>query len=335
MNESHAESICLNGSPEGENVTKNKITGVILAAGKGTRMQPFSNRYPKPLLPICNKPLLHYQISIMKEMGINDIILVIGYLGYEIAQTLGDGQDLGVSIHYIEQQETLGIAHALGKLEPYISSPILLSLGDIFFVPGDLKKMEDMIEKNGASAVLAVKQEKDPEAIKRNFAIMLDGTDRVKRVMEKPRYVINSLKGCGLYLFDQHVFDAIRRTPRTAMRDEYEITDTIQILVDDGFPVYVSEVVKWDMNMTFPPDVLECNMFQLDRLGQRNLVGQGGSIHPDAKLDRAVLGNNVVISQPITITNSVIFPNTTVSSREDLDRFILTPDHQIDCRNYV
>lgn len=312
-----------------------EITGIILAAGEGTRMEPFSSRYPKPILPICNKPLLQYQIEMMRAIGINDIIIVIGHLGYEIAQIIGDGNHLGVKIKYIEQKETLGIAHAVGKLEPYINSPILLSLGDIFSVTEDLETMITEMFDNGASAVLAVKYEKNPEAIRRNFTVTLDEGNKVKRVIEKPRYITNSIKGCGLYLFDQHVFDAIRRTPRTAMRDEYEITDTIQILVDDGFPVFVSEVINWDINITYPSDVLKCNLQQLKRLGREWISGDCVEIHPDAVIKNSVIGDRVAIHNPIEISNSVIFPRTVVTSVDDIDRFTITPEHQIDCRQFI
>jgi len=232
----------------------------------------------------------------------------------------------------VEQRETLGIAHAVGKLESHVNTPILLSLGDVFFETVDLQSMIDKLFEYEAGAVFAVKYEKDQEAIKRNFTVMLDEENKVKRVIEKPRHIINSMKGCGLYLFDQCVFDAIRRTPRTAMRDEYEITDTIQILVDDELPVYVSEVVNWDMNMTYPPDVLECNLYHLRRLGKENLTGDSVEIHPKAQIKNSVLGEFVVIQNPIKITNSVIFPYTNVTSVHDIDRFTITPEHQIDCR---
>ncbi len=316
-------------------MSENKITGVILAAGKGTRMEPFSTRYPKPILPVCNKPLLQYQVEMMKEIGIDEIIIVIGHLGYEIAQKIGDGKGLGVKIRYIEQNETLGLAHAVGKLEPYISSPILLALGDIFFVYEGMDKMKDVMAEFGASAVLAVKHEEDPEAIKRNFTVTLDSDNGVRRVIEKPRHITTKLKGCGLYLFDQSVFDAIRRTPRTAMRDEYEITDTIQILVNDGLPVRVSEVVKWDMNVSYPADVLECNLHQLRRTCTDTVIGNGAEIHPEAKIMNSVLGEGVVVRHPISITNTVIFPNTDVDSNDDIDRFIVTPNYQVDCRKFT
>jgi dTDP-glucose pyrophosphorylase len=268
----------------------------------------------------------------MKKAGIRDIILVIGHLGYAIARHFGDGEGFGVNIRYVEQEETLGIAHAVGRLEPYISSPFLLFLGDIFFITDDLSVMIDVMTKDRVSAVLAVKREENPEAIKRNFAVLLDEQGHVKRVIEKPRYVTNSIKGCGLYLFDLHVFDAIRRTPRTAMRDEYEITDAIQILVDDGFPVATSEIVREDMNVSYPHDLLLCSLKQLQHLNKPYLVGKDCQLHPETRLERAVLGNRVRVSEPIAITDSIIFSDTGVDSKENLDRCIVTPETWIDCK---
>ena len=180
-------------------MTKRTYQGIILAAGLGTRMGPFSERYPKPILPICNKPLIQYQIEIMKSLGILDIKILVGHKGFEISKILGDGSHLDVTISYIEQNQMLGIAHALGRLEPYIDSPFLLILGDIFFVPGDLKQMFRLFEEQHGGAVLATKEENDPEAIRRNFSLNLNKDGMVVRVIEKPRYTHNRLKGVGLY----------------------------------------------------------------------------------------------------------------------------------------
>jgi dTDP-glucose pyrophosphorylase len=312
-----------------------KIVAVILAAGKGTRMHPFSTYYPKPGLPICNKPVIQYSIEVFRELGIREIFVVIGHLGHELAQALGNGASMGVKIRYVEQTKILGIAAALGQMEPYVSSPIFLVLGDIFFKAGDLSVMVDMMDKSGASAVLATKHEHDLEAIKRNFTVQQDETGRVRRVIEKPRHVPSNVKGCGLYLFDLPVFDAVRRTPRTAMRDEYEITDTIQIMVDDGLPVYTADVVKWDVNLTLPADVLTCNLFELKSRGLTTLLGEGARVHPGATLENVVLGDRAVVANPIRITNSVVFADTTVTSKVDFDRFIVTPENMIDCRLFT
>jgi dTDP-glucose pyrophosphorylase len=312
---------------------QDKLIGVILAAGRGARMQPFSSQYPKPILPICNKPLLVYQIESMRAIGIEEIIIVVGHKGFEITRVLGSGEKYGVNIQYVEQESTLGIAHAMGKLERLVDAPFLLFLGDIFFFTSDLRVMADKMFNGNARCVLAVKVEEDSEAIKRNFAIVLNEDRTVKRVIEKPRYTENKLKGCGLYLFDLPIFDAIRRTPRTAMRDEYEITDSIQLLIDDDYPVEVAEVVEWDVNLTNPGDLLKVNLFYLDRLGKDTLIGDDVKIHPEATLEKSIVGDGVVVKNPISISNCVIFNGTEVNSDTSSDGFIFTPDNIIDCKN--
>src|SRR5262249_47254975 len=153
-------------------------------------------------------------------------------------------------LRYVEQGATLGIAHAVSRLEQYVSRPFFLFLGDIFFETSGLEAMAHALEPGKCDGALAVKQEPDPDAIKRNFVVHLGRSDFVTRVIEKPRYPRTTLKGCGLYLLDVTFFDAVRRTPRSAMRDEYEITDAIQIFIDDGFRVRALEVVKEDLNLT-------------------------------------------------------------------------------------
>ena len=101
-----------------------EVIGVILAAGKGTRIQPLSELTPKPILPVCNRPLLDCQLEMMKACGISEVLIVIGNLGYAIVNALGDGSHRDMKITYVEQTETLGMAHALGRLETLIASPI-------------------------------------------------------------------------------------------------------------------------------------------------------------------------------------------------------------------
>ncbi|MHC4570455.1 MAG: sugar phosphate nucleotidyltransferase [Planctomycetota bacterium] len=311
-----------------------KLIGVILAAGKGTRMLPFSTRYPKPLLPICNKPLIYYQIESMLKLGIKDIIIVISHLGFEIAKTIGDGNSLGARIKYVEQQQTLGIAHAVGQLEPHISSDFLLFLGDIFFVSSDLSQILKPFKESNVAAVLAVKEESNPEEIMKNFSVILDENGLVKRVIEKPRFIHNNLKGCGLYLFKEVIFDAIRRTPKTALRDEYEITETIQIMIEDGLPIKVAPIIENDINLTTPLDLLNCNKELIRLLGVENVVGENTQINEEAKIIGSVIGDNVIIRNPITIENSVIFSNSVVDTDTDLNYAIFSPDGIIDCRRF-
>ncbi|MFN6196540.1 MAG: sugar phosphate nucleotidyltransferase, partial [Planctomycetota bacterium] len=256
------------------------LMGVILAAGKGTRMRPFSEHWPKPVLPVLGKPLMAYQLEMMAAMGIRKVVVVIGHLGHEVVRALGDGSRWGVSIRYVEQEEMLGIAHAVSRLESHVDRPFFLFLGDIFFVTENLRHMLDRFRAGNLGGVLACKREPNLEAIKRNFVVHTDGAGVVNRVVEKPRFPRTDLKGCGIYLFDQSFFDAVRRTPRTAMRNEYEITDSIQIFLDDGYKVEAAEVVKADMNVSYPADLLDLNLLLLQQSGKADWLA------PDVKLGK-------------------------------------------------
>jgi glucose-1-phosphate thymidylyltransferase len=305
------------------------VLGVILAAGRGTRIAPFSERYPKPILPVLGKPLLVHQIESLREVGIRKVIVVIGHLGFEIVRALGNGSELGVEISYIEQENALGIAHAVSRLEPHVRSPFLLLLGDIFFLHKGLGRMLDLLGTDDVDGVLAVKDEPSVEAIQRNFVVLEDDEGFVRRVIEKPRHPRTHLKGCGIYLFEPAFFDAIRRTPRTAMRDEYEITDSIQIFVDDGHRVKAARVIEEDLNLSYPADLLKIN---LRLLGDGEYVGRGVSLPPGCTVRRSVILDGVTVEEPITIEDSLIFPGTRVTGSRDVVRKILAPELAIDCR---
>ena len=309
--------------------------GVILAAGRGARMAPFSERYPKPLLPVGGRPMLEHQIDMMREIGIREIVVLIGHKGFEIAKALGNGTRLGVSLTYVEQTSALGIAHAVGRLEPEIKKPFLLFLGDIYFVPSDLRIMFRLFEQQGGGGVLATRDESDPEAIRRNFSITLSPEGYVTRVIEKPRHAPNRKKGVGIYLFDLAIFDAIRRTPRTALRDEYELTDAIQVLIDDGSKVRPADVIEEDINLTNPGDLLRCNLLHAATMPAIARIGERSVIHPGATLSNCVIGARVRIEHPIHLQNSLVFDDTTLNATADMDRVIVTPDGVVDCRYLV
>ena len=305
------------------------VLGVILAAGKGARIHPFSDRYPKPVLPILGKPLLQHQIECLREVGVRRVIVVIGHLGFEVVRALSDSRDLGVEIDFVDQGATLGIAHAVSKLEGLVDRPFMLFLGDIFFVHDDLSRMVAMLGPDDVRGVLAVKDEPSIEAIQRNFVVIEDSDGFVKRVIEKPHYPPSRLKGCGLYLFDPTFFDAVRRTPRTAMRDEYEITDAIQIFLDDGHRVRAARVIRDDLNLSYPADLLDIN---LKLLGEASHIGKDVRLAPGCTVERSVIMQGATVEQPISIRDSLVFSGVTVTSPFDLRRVIVTPGQVIECR---
>jgi NDP-sugar pyrophosphorylase family protein len=310
---------------------KQSYVGVILSAGKGSRIDPFNTQYPKPMLPIVNRPILEHQVEQLKSLGILEIVIVVGHLQEVIREHFGDGSRLGVAIRYVEQKQTLGIAHAVMQLERHIHGPFLLLLGDIFYVARDLGALVRTYEAGGIGGVLAVKRENDPIAIQKNFAVTVDEHNTVSRVVEKPRYLVNNLKGCGMYLFGPEIFDAIRQTPRTAMRDEYELTTSVQIFIDSQYLVKAIDVVDWDYNITFPADLLDCNRKFLAELGQVNDIAKSARVHPQAQLEGAILGERVVIDRPIRVLNSILLPDTHVSADGPIVDCILSKDIRIHC----
>ncbi len=293
-------------------------------------MLPLTARWPKAVLPIMGRPLVHHQIELLRGVGVRKVFVVVGHLRAELERTLGASHS-DVEVEYVEQTETLGIAHALGQLESRVQQPFILCLGDIYFVSSRLHAMIDLYGRDGTAGVLASKVEQRPEMIRRNFAIMADDGGRVRRVIEKPRSVHNKLKGCGIYLFGPEVFDAIRRTPRTAMRDEYEITDTIQIMIDDGHRVVHADVIDEDLNLTFPEDLLSINAWELKRRGLAHHFAGASPELAGRTLDRVVVGENVTIGEGATLRNCVVFDGCAIPSGALLTDAIVTPEEVFQC----
>ena len=307
------------------------LTGVILSAGKGSRIDPFNTHYPKPLLPIANRPIMGHHIEIFKSLGITEVKIVVGHLMDRIINHFGRGSEHGVDIEYVEQQQTLGIAHAVGQLADRVEGDFVLVLGDIFYSPRRLETMVETYRAQGGGACLAVMREPDTDALRKNFSVELSDDGLVKRVIEKPRIPPNDLKGCGIYLFGAEIFDAVRKTPRTALRDEYEITTSIQILIDDGYPVSVADVVEWDYNITFARDLLHGNLKYLHEKKLDNVIADSAVIHTDAKISNSVVGEGVEISAPAVIRDSVILPHSRIDRSGDVSNCIISPENWHQC----
>lgn len=309
-----------------------KICGVILAAEIADSTLVFFDNLPRCMLPVGNKPVMQHQIEVMSKIGIKKIFIVVKYNKNKIINYFKDGKGFGVELVYIEQGYLLGIAHAVGQLEKHIDTPFLLFLSNIFFIS---ERFEDVLKtayyKNSSAVLLSEKvDESRPNDL--YFGIILHESGMVKRVVEKPRYINSPFKGCGIYYFEPVIFDAIRRTPRTAMRDKYEITDSIQILIEDGYPVYNCDAISWYRHIISPEDLLLCNKKYLEINNIKNIIGQNTEIHSNAKVIDSVIGNNVRISNPIKIKNSVIFNNTAILSSNNIESSIVYMNESKQCK---
>jgi dTDP-glucose pyrophosphorylase len=290
--------------------------GVILAAGRGSRLQPLSRAYPKPLLPVCNKPIMQYQIEAMRDAGITEIAIVISPTGGAIADYFGDGTALGVRLTYCEDPEPAGIAASLARVEPWVRGPAAVFLGDIFLALNDLTPALAPLAQ-GAAATVIVRHD-EPDAIRRNFAVLVDDEGRVHRVLEKPDRPPTTLKGCGVYVVTPLIFEAIRRTPRSPVRNEYEITDALQILIDlataDGRAVHAADVVRWDVNVTYPGDLLACNLRLLRESRIERLIDAAARVSAEAHLRDSIVGAHAVVNtdRPTQMEECLVLPRARV-----------------------
>ncbi len=302
------------------------LTGVILSAGKGTRIDPFNAHFPKPLLPIGNEPIMGHHLRLFRSLGITKVVVVVGHLMERIINHFGRGSEYGLDIRYVEQDRILGIAHAVGLAEPHVDGPFLLCLGDIYYLSERVERLLSRFERGDVGGVLAVKEETDPAPVRRNFTVEQDDQGYVTRVVEKPRAPQCLLKGCGIYMLGPEIFDAIRKTPRTALRDEYEITTSLQILIDDGYRVAVEPVVTWDLNVTFPRDLLDGNLAYLRARSLENLVAEDATVGAGVELHGCVVGKGARIRGPRRPRDCVLLPDTTLPAGEALERAIVSGD---------
>jgi dTDP-glucose pyrophosphorylase len=304
--------------------------GVILAGGRGRRMGGLGDEIPKALLPVANEPMVGHQLRLMRSLGVRDVHVVIGYRATDVVTTLGDGETYGVKLHYVDQGPSLGSAHALGCLRAMVDRPFLLTLGDYYFMASDPARLIRRLDE-GAS-VIAAKREANPRALAEACVVEADGAGRVVGITEKPYRPRSDLKGCGLCALQPDVFDAVARTPRTALRDEFELMVALDVFVKMGHPLYVDEAIVWDANLTRPDDLLECNLQWLRRAGLNELVAHDAHVEPGVQIERSVVGTRTHLRDRSRLQEVVVFPEATVKGGEAIVRALVTPRSLYVCR---
>jgi len=205
------------------------MKGVILAAGKGTRLYPVTRVIPKPLLPICNRMTLEYAFDQLKDCGITDICIVVGETESAIRESLGDGSSFGVKLTFVRQTDPHGLAHAVSFAKDFLGDDdFMLYLGDAIYDRG-FKGMVDKFYATGCANLNLVKVVEDP----RRFGVANVVNGRIVKLVEKPAQPESNLAMAGMYIFSKALW-AVLPDLKPSARGEYEITDAIQLLVDKG-----------------------------------------------------------------------------------------------------
>ncbi|MFX1365274.1 MAG: bifunctional sugar-1-phosphate nucleotidylyltransferase/acetyltransferase [Promethearchaeota archaeon] len=270
------------------------MKAVILAAGEGKRLRPITSSLPKPMILLLGKPILEHIIMGLKKIGIDHILIIVGYK-QEIIKEYFDkaATQINVKIEYIEQEEYLGTANAASYAKKFVKDDsFLMMYGDIFV---DTEIFKDILQKynqNKVDGLIALKKVKNPQ----DYGIItLNSQGLVEKIIEKPtiQQMAGNLANAGIYIFNHLIFKAIDKTQKSP-RDEYEFTDSIQILTNElngkivGFPL---EDYFWN-DIGLPWQLFDTNHFLLDKLKKEI----NGNVEENVKINGEVfIGKNTII----------------------------------------
>lgn len=322
------------------------MKAVILSAGRGKRLNPITSSRPKPLIPICGKPLLEHTILGLKEAGIDEILLVVGYKQEQIRDYFGNGDKFDIKIEYAIQEENLGTAHAAALAKNFInkSTSFLLMYGDILVDQEIFREIIRITKAKKNNGLIALIEVNNPQQY---GIISLNSNGFVREIVEKPppSLKMGNLANAGIYILNPLIFEAIELTSKSS-RNEFELTDSIEILINKlNFDIFGYNIKNhfWS-DIGLPWQLLDANQFLLDKIESKirgtieenvNIsgnvhVGEGSTIRAGTTLKGpSYIGKNTTIGpnayiRPYTfiednchvglseIKNSMIFSNTAI-----------------------
>ena len=295
------------------------MKGLILAGGKGTRLRPLTLTRAKQLIPIANKPIIYYVVEHLVRAGIRDVGVVVSpETGPAIREALAVGPKLWTSgFTFIVQGEPKGLAHAVKTARPFLrDSPFLMYLGDNM-LSGDLTSAIDAFRSGQSASHILLARVQNPC----QFGVAIwDGMSRVTRLVEKPAVAPSDLALVGVYMFTNSIHRAIDGLQPSA-RDEYEITDAIQMQIEWGLDVTASVVEGWWKDTGKPGDLLDANRLVLSNLcrsiprclDEDGIVGNV-VVEPGAVVTRSRIHGPAHIAAGATVEDAYIGPYTAIGS---------------------
>lgn len=294
------------------------MKGLILSGGKGTRLRPITYTSAKQLIPIANKPILFYCIEALKEAGIKDIGIVVGDTKEDVMNAVGNGSLWDISVTYIEQEKPAGLAHAVLISEDFLKDDtFVMYLGDNLILGGIKGLVKEFMETSPNCHILLSKV---PNPSQFGVAELHNG--KIVKLVEKPEKPKSDLALVGVYMFDSYIFDAVKNI-KPSWRDELEITDAIQYLIDKGYNVQPHMVKGWWKDTGRLDDLLEANKMVLDTIDTRieGLVDDESRvdlkvvIEKGAEIIKSTIRGPVIIGKNSKIINSFIGPFTSIGNK--------------------
>ncbi len=294
------------------------MKALVLSGGKGTRLRPLTHTIAKQLVPVANRPILGYVMRHLSEADIQDTgVVVAPETQDEVKRYLGNGNRWGLNITYITQERPLGLAHAVKTAREFLQdSPFIMYLGDNLLGTGISKAVKEF-QEHRADCMIFLKRVADPRA----FGVAeLDAQGNIISLVEKPKDPPSDLALVGVYLFSRaihHAIDCIK----PSWRGELEITDAIQILIDQGKKVRGEILETWWLDTGKKDDFLAANTTVLDQYTIRSIRGKVDSrstiegrveIEKGARIINSTIRGPVVIGKDTLIDNSFIGPYSSI-----------------------
>lgn len=269
------------------------MKGLILSGGKGTRLYPLTYTRAKQLIPVANEPVLFRVIRAIRDAGIHDIGIVVGDTEPEIREAVGDGSRWGVTINYIRQSAPAGLAHAVKESQPFLGDErFVMFLGDNV-IQGGISPLIRQFANSNWNSQIVLKQVENPQQF--GVAVLRDDGG-ILRLVEKPKEPLSDLALVGIYMFDANIHEAVRSI-KPSFRGEYEITDAIQWLIENGFAVHPYVHTGWWIDTGKPMDMLSANDHVLEEVTPHI----AGSVDAASQLD-----SRVTVEKGAVVTNSII-----------------------------
>jgi glucose-1-phosphate thymidylyltransferase len=296
---------------------ENYLKALITSGGKGTRLRPITHTQNKHLIPVANKPILHFAIEAVAEAGIKDIGIIINADSEDVPRAIGNGKTWGVKIQYIPQESPLGLAHVVKISEKFIGSdPFIFYLGDNMVV-GGIKRFIDRFDSDGCNCHLTLAKVADPS----RFGVPELKGNQIIKVEEKPKVPKSKYAVAGIYLYDKTIFEAVNSI-QPSRRGELEISDAHQYLLDHGYKITYSEITGWWKDTGKPEDLLEANRLVLSNLSgevegnvdKHSLLAGTVILGQKTKIIKSHIRGPVIIGENCIIENSYIGPYTAINN---------------------
>ena len=318
------------------------MKAVILAAGEGKRLRPFTETMPKVMLSVGNKPILEHIFDSLKNTGIGEVIIVVGYKKEVIMEYFKNYKKIKIS--YVTQDKQLGTAHALLQAKNHVKSPFVVIPGDNII---DKKSIANLIQDKSEYSML-IKEHSHPS----KYGVVFLEKGKLRRIVEKPSEDIGKFISTGIYKFPKKIFNDIEKISKSGT---HSLSSVVETLVQHGKTINTIKADQW-MDIVYPWDILDVNEAMINNVssvksgtiekqvtikGNVSIgkdtkiysgcyivgpvsIGEGCEIGPNACIfPSTTIGDNSVIHPFTEVKNSVIMKNTRIGSNSFISNSIV------------